>query len=473
MRTLVKGGTIINASDTSIADLLIVDDRIVLMGTNLPAEGAEVINAEGKIITPGGIDVHTHLELPFFDTVSSDDFYTGHRAAAFGGTTTHIDFAIQRKGESLHQAIYNWHKKAHHKATIDYGFHVAITDLTDEVMDEIPTIANEGVSSLKLFMAYKGLYQIDDAALLKILMKAAESGLIIMVHAENGDVLDVLIKDNVAKGNLSTEYHARSHPAWAEAEATMRAVALAGISGAPLYVVHMTCEESVDQLRYGRERGLPVMGETCTQYLFFTVDNLKQQDGAKYVCSPPVRTKKDNKYLWDALSSGHLQVVSTDHCPFLYDGTQAIEYEGKPYKMAGKELGQGDFSKVPNGMHGIEDRMLMLWTYGVGQGRISPNQYVELTSTNPAKIFGMYPRKGVVAVGSDADLVIWDTEATKKVSWKNMHTRTDHNVYEGWDLKGLPEKVYVRGNLLVDGDEWEGESGSGNFVHRSSQYEVI
>lgn len=464
---------IVTASKTFRADLLIEGDRIALMGTGLPAEGAQVIDAYGKMITPGGIDVHTHLELPFFGTVSSDDFYTGHKAAAFGGTTTHIDFAIQRKGETLKQAINNWHEKAGPKAAINYGFHVAITDLTEEIMEEIPTIASEGITSLKLFMAYKGVYQIDDTALLKTLMKAAEEGLIVMVHAENGDVLDVLIKDNVARGNLATEYHARSHPAWAEAEATMRAVALAGIAGAPLYVVHMTCEESVDQLRYGRERGLPVMGETCPQYLFFTIDNLSQHDGAKYVCSPPVRTKKDNEYLWKALASGHLQAVSTDHCPFLYDGKQPIEYEGKQYQNAGKELGQGDFSKIPNGMHGIEDRMLVLWTYGVGQGRISPNKYVELTATNPAKIFGMYPRKGTVAVGADADLVLWDPEATKVINWKNMHTRTDHNVYEGWELKGLPAKVYVRGKLLVDNDTWHGKIGEGIYVRRMSHAPII
>ena len=473
MKTLIKGGTIITASDTYEADLLIADDRIALMGADLPAEDAKVVDATGKMITPGGIDVHTHLELPFFGTVSSDDFYTGQKAAAFGGTTTHIDFVIQAKGESLHQAIENWHKKAGSKSAANYGFHVAITDLTDEVMDEIPSIADEGVTSLKLFMAYKGVFQVDDTTLFKSLMKAAEAGMITMVHAENGDVLDVLIKENVSTGNLATAYHAYSHPAWAEAEATMRAVALAGIAGAPLYVVHMTCEESVDQLRYGRERGLPVMGETCPQYLFFTVDNLCQSDGAKYVCSPPVRVEKDNEYLWNALAAGHLQAVSTDHCPFMYEGTKPIEYEGKQYQMAGKELGQEDFSKIPNGMHGIEDRMLVLWTYGVGKGRISPNKFVELTATNPAKIFGMYPSKGVVAVGADADLVIWDTEATKVISWKNMHTRTDHNVYEGWELIGLPERVYVRGQLLVHGETWNGEPGGGSYVRRSTHAQIV
>jgi dihydropyrimidinase len=473
MRTLISGGTVVTAADTYPADILIDGEKIAMIGAGLPAEGARVIDASGKLVLPGGIDVHTHLELPFFGTQSSDDFYSGHKGAAFGGTTTHIDFAIQGKGESLHQAIENWHKKAAGKAVIDYGFHVAITDLTDEALAEIPSVAELGVTTLKLFMAYKGVYQVDDATLFKAMMKAAEAGMLIMVHAENGDVLDILIRDNVAKGNLATEYHAHSHPAWAEAEATMRAVALAGMAGAPLYVVHMTCEESVDQLRYGRARGLPVMGETCTQYLFFTIDELRRPDGAKWVCSPPVRAKKDNEYLWQALADGHLQAVSTDHCPFLYDGTSGMEFEGQPYRMPGKELGEGNFSKIPNGMHGLEERMLMLWTEGVGRGRISPNRFVELTSTNPAKIFGLYPRKGTIAAGSDADLVIWDAQAQKTLGWQGNHGRVDHNVYEGWQLTGLPQIVLVRGKLLVDGETWNGEAGGGSFLSRQAHAPIL
>jgi dihydropyrimidinase len=303
--------------------------------------------------------------------------------------------------------------------------------------------------------------------------QAAESGLLVMMHAENGDVIDALIKHNVAAGNLATEYHAHSHPAWAEAEATMRAVALAAMAGARLYVVHMTCEESVDQLRYGRARGLPVMGETCPQYLFFTVDDLRRPDGAKWVCSPPMRSRKDNDYLWQALADGHLQVVGTDHCPFLYDGHQPLAYEGELYQKPGKELGQGDFSRIPNGMHGIEDRLLLLWTYGVGQGRFSANRFVELTATNPAKIFGLYPRKGTIAAGSDADLVIWNPQATKKVSWHTHHMRLDHNVYEGLELVGLPEKVFVRGHLLVDGEAWYGEPGGGEYLYRRPEASVM
>lgn len=473
MRTVIKGGTIITAADTYEADVLLDDGKIALIGSDLSAEEARVIDARDKYLLPGGIDVHTHLELPFFSTVSSDDFYTGHKAAAFGGTTSHIDFATQREGETMHQALARWHKKAEGKAVLDYGVHMSITDLRDDVLAEIPSMLDEGITSLKLFMSYKGVYQMDDGAIFQVMQKAADLGMLVMVHAENGDVVDALIKENVAAGNLATEYHAYSHPAWAEAEATLRAVALAGIAGAPLYVVHMTCEESVAQLRYGRERGLPVMGETCPQYLFFTVDELRRPDGAKWVFSPPLRQAKDNKYLWQALADGGLQSVGTDHCPFLYDGTQPLEYEGEPYQMPGKELGRGNFSKIPNGTHGIEDRMLMLWTHGVGKGRFSANRFVALTATNPAKIFGLYPRKGTIAVGSDADLVIWDPQATKTVSWRTHHTRTDYNMYEGMELVGLPEKVFVRGQMLVDGEKWHGKRGSGRYLHRQARAPIV
>lgn len=473
MKTLVKNGTLITAAETYAADILIDGEQIALIGRDLPADGARVVNASGKNVTPGGIDVHTHLELPFGGTVSSDDFYTGHKAAAFGGTTSHIDFVIQGKGQTLRQAIENWHQKADSKAVVDYGFHVAITDLTDAVMEEIPTIASLGVTSLKLFMAYKGVLMVDDTTLFRALMKAAEAGMLIMVHAENGDAIDQLVKDARAKGNLSPVWHARTRPALAEAEATLRAVALAGIAGAPLYVVHMTCQESVDMLTYGRERGLQVMGETCTQYLFFTEDDLDKPDGAKLVCSPPMRLKKDNEYLWRAIANGQLQAVSTDHCPFFLDGSKPIEYEGKPVAIPGKELGKDDFSKIPNGVPGIEDRQLILWSYGVGKGRLSANRFVELTATNPAKIFGMYPRKGTIAVGSDADLVIWDPAGKRTMGVRASHQRTDYNLYEGWEVTGVPEKVFVRGGLLVDGDTWNGEAGGGSYVNRSAKAPVL
>ncbi len=473
MKTLIKNGTVVTAAETYRADLLIDGEKIALLGMDLPADGAKVVDASGKFILPGGIDVHTHLELPFGGTVASDDFYTGHKAAAFGGTTSHIDFVIQGKGESLHQAVENWHRKSDAKAVVDYGFHVAVTDLTEAVMNEIPSMGKEGVTSLKLFMAYKGSLQIDDTTLFKTLMKAAEAGMLVMVHAENGDAIDVLVKQAVAGGHLTPEWHALTRPAWAEAEATMRAVALAGIAGAPLYVVHVTNGMAVDQIAYGRARGLNVMGETCTQYFFFSIDNLRQPDGAKWVCSPPMRTAADNEALWTAVRNNSLQAVSTDHCPFFFDGTKEIEYEGKMVKIAGKELGARDFSKIPNGVPGIEDRMPILWTYGVGQGRISLNRLVELCCTNPAKAFGMYPRKGTVAVGSDADLAIWDPTAKKTMGQKTSQQRTDYNLYEGWEVTGWPTQVYVRGNLLVDGDTWNGEPGGGQWIKRSTHAPVV
>jgi dihydropyrimidinase len=473
MKTLIKNGTLVTAAETYAADLLMDDGKIALIGLNLPADGAQVVDAKGKRVLPGGIDVHTHLELPFGGTYSSDDFYTGHKAAAFGGTTCHIDFVIQGKGETLHQAVENWHKKSDAKAVVDYGYHLAITDLTDAVMDEIPSMGREGVTSLKLFMAYKGVLQVDDTTLFKSLMKAAEAGMLVMVHAENGDAIDVLIKQAVGNNHLTPEWHALTRPDWAEAEATMRAVALAGIAGAPLYVVHVTNGMAVDQIAYGRERGLNVMGETCTQYFFFTIDNLRQPDGAKWVCSPPMRTKADNEALWEAVKNNSLQAVSTDHCPFFFDGTQEIEYEGQKVKIPGKELGRDNFSKIPNGVPGIEDRMPIMWTYGVGQGRISLNRLVELCCTNPAKIFGLYPRKGTLAVGSDADVVIWDPNRKKTMSAKTSHQRTDYNLYEGWEVTGWPEKVYLRGNLLVDGETWNGEPGGGMWLKRDTHAAVV
>ena len=473
MKTLIKHGSVVTASETFSADVLIEDGKIALLGTNLPGEDAQVVDATGKLLLPGGIDVHTHLDLPFGGTVASDDFYTGHKAAAFGGTTSHLDFAIQGKGETLHQALENWHRRADRKAVIDYGFHLAITDLTPAVMDEIPSVAAEGVTTLKLFMAYKGLLQVDDTTLFKALMKAAEAGMMVMVHAENGDAIDVLVKDALAKGHTAPEWHALTRPAWAEAEATMRAVALAGMANAPLYVVHVTNGMAVDQIAYGRARGLSVMGETCTQYLFFTIDNLRQPDGAKWVCSPPMRTEADNAALWDAIRNNSLQVVSTDHCPFYFDGTQPILYEGQPVAIPGKELGAGRFDKIPNGVPGLQDRMLILWTYGVGQGRLSANRFVELCCTNPARIFGLYPRKGTIAVGSDADLAIWDPNRRTTMSAGTSHQRTDYNLYEGWELVGVPEKVYLRGNLLVDGDTWNGEPGGGEWLKRRPHAAVL
>mgnify|MGYP001571790873 CR=1 FL=1 len=473
MKTLIKNGIVVTASDTIQADVLIDGETVALLGQNLPGEDAVTVDASGKYILPGAIDVHTHLDLPMMGTCSSDDFYSGHKAAAFGGTTSHIDFAIQSKGETLSQAFETWHAKARDKAVIDYGFHMTLTDPTEAALNEIPSMVNYGVTTIKILMAYKGRLQVDDTGLFRALLKTAEAGMLMMVHAENGDAIDVLIKDALARGNLAPVHHALTRPHWCEAEATLRAIALAAVAEAPLYVVHMTCRAAVEQLTYGRERGLKVMGETCPQYLFFTADNLRQDDGAKWVFSPPVRTKADNEYLWRALGRGELQVVRTDHCPFPFDGNKLMIYEGQPFSRAGKELGRDDFTKIPNGAPGIQDRMPILWTHGVGTGRLTVNQLVELTSANPAKVFGLYPRKGTIAVGSDADLVVWDPSLKKTMGVATSHQRTDYNLYEGMEVTGWPEKVYSRGRLLVDGDEWHGKPGTGAYLARKAHAPVL
>ena len=468
MKTLVRHGTLVTAADTFVADVLVDDGQIALIGSDLPPEDAQVVEAEGKLVLPGGVDAHTHLELPTSGTVASDDFYTGHKAAAFGGTTTHIDFAIQPKGGSLRDGLETWHRKAADKAVIDYSFHANITDFNDTVLDEIPWLAEAGVTSLKVLLAYKGVLQVDDTALFRTLMLAAEAGVLVMVHAENGDAIDVLRKDAIARGRVSLDWHARTRPAWLEGEATLRSCALAAAAGAPLYVVHMTCGLAVDQLAYARAHDLPVMGETCPQYLFFTEDDLKRPDGAKWVCSPPVRTLADQAALWAALRDRTLQTVATDHCPFFFDGTHPIEYEGKLVAIPGKELGGGQFPLMPNGVPGLGDRLVTLWDRGVNTGRLTPNRFVELMATNPARIFGLYPRKGTIAVGSDADLVIWDPRLKKTLGVATSRHRTDYNLYEGWEVTGWPEKVFRRGELLVDGDTWHGRPGSGEYLERKA-----
>jgi len=473
MKTLVKNGTLVTAAESFKADLLMDDGKIALIGANLPADGAQVVDAGGQYVLPGAIDVHTHLELPFGGTVSSDDFYSGHKAAAFGGTTFHIDFAIQAKGERLHNTVERWHQKSDHKAVLDFGYHMAIADPTEDVLNEIPQMGQEGLPSLKLFMAYKNILQIDDTTLFKTLMKAAEAGMLVMVHAENGDVIDVLVKKALAEGHTTPEWHALTRPDWCEGEATNRAVSLAAIAGAPLYVVHVTCAKAANAIAAGRALGVKVMGETCVQYFHFTVDDLRREDGAKWVCSPPVRTKADSAALWEAVRNNTLQHISTDHCPFLYDGTRPITYEGKPFQIAGKELGAKDFSKIPNGLPVIGDRMPILWSYGVGKGYLTLNKLVELCCTNPARIFGLYPKKGTLMVGADADVVIWDPNKKKTWGVAASHQRTDYNLYEGWEITGLPEKVFRRGELLVEGEAWHGKPGTGKWVARSAHAPIV
>lgn len=462
---LLKYGTLITASDTFKADILIEGERIKQIGNDLNITGAEVVDASGKMIMPGGIDPHTHFDLPMFGTVSSDDHYTGHKAAAFGGTTTTIDFVSQDL-PTLKQCVETWHQKADDKAAIDFSFHMNLTKLDDAIAAEIPVLREQGITTLKTFTAYNNRLRLQDGEIFRALRIARENGLLVMLHAENGDVIEILTAEALAAGHTTPEWQARTRPAWGAVEAALRATALAAQAEVPIYIVHMNTAGEVDMLRYAREHGIKVMGETCPHYLFFTDDHLRRPDGAKWVCSPPVRTTADNARLWEGLSDGTLQTIGTDHCPFFYDGTKPIVYEGKEVAIPGKELGKDDFSKIPNGLPGVGDRLPVLWTYGVRAGHITPNQFVAYMCTNPAKIFGMYPRKGTLMPGSDADIVIWDPERKLKYGVKYAHHRTDYNLYEGWELVGFPEKVYLRGKLIVDGENWLGKAGEGKFLKR-------
>jgi len=466
-RVLVRGGTLVTAAEMIPADLLIVGETIAEVGRDLRPEGAEILDAAGKLVMPGGVDPHTHFDLPMFGTVSSDDHYTGHKAAAFGGTTTVMDFVPEPEEGPLRAGIEAWHAKADGKAAIDFGFHMNITRLDSQVLQEIPLLVQEGITSLKVFTAYNNRLRLDDGEIFQVMRLAARHGLLTMLHAENGDVIELLVAEALAAGNTAPEWHALTRPAWGAVEAALRGIALAAQAGAPLYLVHMNTAGEVDQLRYARERSLPVMGETCPAYLFFSLEHLRRPDGAKWVCSPPMRSAADNAALWRALTEGRIQSVGTDHCPFFFDGTKPIDYEGRPIAIPGKELGAGDFTKIPNGVPGVGDRLPVLWSYGVGQGRLTPAQFVGLTSTNPARIFGLYPRKGALLPGSDADIVIWDPERRLTYGVAHARHRTDYNLYEGWELRGFPETVFLRGQRIVDHERWLGRAGMGRFVKRS------
>jgi dihydropyrimidinase len=435
-------------------------------------EGAEVVDAAGMLVMPGGVDVHTHLELPMFSTVSSDDHYTGHKAAAFGGTTTVIDF-ISQDFPSLRACVDAWHVKADAKAAVDFSFHMNMTHLYEQTLAEIPGLLSEGITSLKVFTAYNNRLRLPDGDIFRVMRVAGENGLLTMMHAENGDVIEILVAEALAAGHTTPDWHARTRPAWGAVEAVLRGSALAAQASAPLYVVHMNVAGEVDQLAYARERGVPVMGETCPQYLFFTADDLARPDGAKWVCSPPVRGIKDQQRLWQGLADGVIQVMATDHCPFFYDGSKPILYEGKPVAIPGKELGKTDFTLIPNGLPGVGDRLPVLWTRGVKAGRLTPNQFVALSATQPARIFGMYPRKGSLVPGADADIAIWNPDKKVNYGVEVAHHRTDYNLYEGWELTGYPVKVFLRGRLIVDGERWLGRAGMGQFIHRKPFAEVL
>jgi len=471
MATLIKGGTLVTTEKTFSADILVDGGKISQVGQNLQVSRAKVIDATGKLILPGGVDPHAHFDLPMFGTVSSDDHYTGLKAAAFGGTTTVIDF-VSFDYPTLHESVEAWHKKAE-KAAIDYSCHMNLTKLDKAIAAEIPSLPGMGITTLKTFTAYNNRLRLSDGDIFKAMRIARENGLLVMLHAENGDVIETLVAEALKKHHFTPIWHARTRPAWGAVEATLRACSLAAQARASLYVVHMNVAGEVDMLKYAREHDVKVMGETCPQYLFFTEADLRRQDGAKWVCSPPMRTAADNARLWEGLKDGVIQTVGTDHCPFFYDGTKPILYEGQKVAIPGKELGRDDFTKIPNGLPGVQDRLPVLWTTGVGSGKMTAQQFVALTSTNPARIFGLYPRKGALLPGSDADIVIWDPEKKVKYGVALSQQRTDYNLYEGWELTGYPEKVYLRGELIVDGEKWLGHRGQGQFLPRQPNAPVL
>jgi dihydropyrimidinase len=466
MPSIIKSGTIITASEIFNADILIVGEKISSIAQNIELEGADIIDASGKIVMPGGVDPHTHFNLPMFGTVSSDDHYTGHKAAAFGGTTTVLDF-VPMTETTIPACVDAWHKCADPIAAIDFGFHMNITHFNTQVAEEIPELIHLGISSVKVFTAYNDRLRLQDGEIYQVLRLAKKHNLLTMLHAENGDVIDILTSDALASGHTTPAWHAKTRPAWGAVEAVLRAASLSAQAEAPLYIVHMNVAGEVDQLRYVREHGLHVMGETCPQYLFFSQEKLQHDDGAKWVCSPPLRTPQDNIRLWQGLADGTIQTIGTDHCPFFFDGSKPIIFEGKLVAIPGKELGKEDFTKIPNGLPGVADRLPILWTYAVRAGKLSPNQFVALTSTNPAKIFGLYPRKGTLLPGSDADIVIWDPDRRIRYGLATTHHRTDYNLYENWELVGFPEKVFLRGSLIVDGDQWLGKTGMGHYLPRN------
>jgi dihydropyrimidinase len=470
MKTLIKGGMLVTAEKAFTADLFFEGEKILQVGENLQIADAQIIEASGKLILPGGVDPHIHLDLPTFGTVSSDNHYTGTKAAAFGGTTTVIDF-VSFDFPTFRESVDAWHLKAD-KAAVDYSAHMNLTKFDDAIATELPSLPRMGITTVKTFTAYNGRLRLEDGSIFKALRIARDIGLLVMLHAENGDVIDLLVAEALAAGHTTPEWHAKTRPAWGAVDATLRGFSLAAMAEAPLYLVHMNVAGEVDMLKYAREHGVKAMGETCPQYLFFTEDDLRRPDGAKWICSPPMRTAADNARLWEGVEAGTIQTIGTDHCPFFYDGTRPILYEGKPVAIPGKELGRDDFTKIPNGLPGVQDRLPVLWTAAVRSGRLTAEQFVTLTSTNPAKIFGLYPRKGALIPGADADIVIWDPEKKVKYGVALSHQRTDYNLYEGWDLVGYPEMVFLRGRLIVDGEKWLGTAGGGQFLNRS-QGEIL
>ena len=456
MSLLIRNGRIVTACDDYVADVLVEGERIAAIGESLDAVADRTFDASGRYVLPGAIDPHAHLAMPFGGTTSCDDFTSGTVAAAFGGTTTHLDFCMQAHGQSFEDTVAAWHARLEAAPPVtDVGFHLAITDLEGGGgVEALPAILDGGVTTLKLFMAYKGAVMIDDQVLFSVMRLAARERALVMVHAENGEAIDILVQEALAAGNTAPRFHASTRPPETEGEATNRAIQLARLAGCRLYVVHVSCQESIEPIARARAAGWDVVAETCTQYLLVDETALDQPgfEGAKYVYTPPPRPKEHQEHLWRALAGDVLSVVSTDHTPFRFSDQ--------------KTLGRDDFSKIPNGGPGIENRVHLLHHFGVRTGRISLNRMVELTSTNPARIFGLFPRKGTIAVGSDADIVVFDPEKRLTISAATHHSRADYSLFEGTEVIGAPELVLVRGGIVVEGDELVARPGHGSFVAR-------
>lgn len=460
MSLLIKNGRIVTAVDDYRADIFVDNETITTIGKSLPVSADTIINARNMLVIPGGIDPHTHFELPFGKEgiVSSDDFETGTRAAALGGTTTIIDFPTQEKGRSTFEALETWHKKAEDKCAIDYGFHIIITDMPEKRLPEMHKLANEeGITSFKLFMAYPGVLYVDDGALFRVMREAGEIGGIIAMHAENGIVIDEIVKRAVQEGKTAAKWHALTRPPRMEAEAVHRAIAIAETANVPVYIVHLSCAAALEPVIAARDRGVPAFAETCPQYLFLddSYYDLPGFEAAKYVMTPVLREKWNQEALWKGLRSGDLQTTGTDHCPFFFEGQ--------------KTLGKDDFTRIPNGAPGVENRMSLIYSGGVAEGRIPLNRFVEITSTAAAKIFGLYPRKGAIAVGSDADLVIFNPDRREIISVNNPvthHMNVDYNAYEGFEVQGIAETVISRGKVIVRDCKYIGRKGDGKYLKR-------
>jgi dihydropyrimidinase len=470
MLTLIKNGTVVSATGASAADVLIDGETIAavlspgstVLGSDLESNAGTVIDAAGKYVIPGGVDAHTHMEMPFGGTFASDTFETGTRAAAWGGTTTIIDFAVQYTGEQVLEQFGKWHEKARGNCAIDYGFHQILSDVQESSLKAMDELVAEGVTSFKLFMAYKGVLLSDDGQIFTAMQKAAENGSLIMMHAENGSVIDVIVQQLLSRGQTGPYYHGISRPWQAEEEATHRAIMLAHLTGAPLYVVHVSAKQAVEQIAAARARGQYVFGETCPQYLYLSLEEQLGApgfEGAKWVCSTPLRARAEGHqdHMWQSLRTNDLQMVSTDHCPFCMKDQ--------------KELGLGDFSKIPNGIGSVEHRVDLMYQ-GVVTGKLTLERWVELISTTPARMFGLYGKKGVIAPGADGDVVVYDPNGHTSIGiGKTHHMNMDYSAYEGYELDGHVDTVLSRGKVIVDNGEYVGSPGHGQYLKRGlSQY---